>query len=80
MAAHAEKVIVNADAVHVQKPGPEVGEELFDLRAWLHVGSSFSMKVGVRQSAAIDLAVGGQSKLVYQHERSGHHVFWQAIR
>ncbi len=79
MAAHAEKVIVNANAIHAQKPIPKVGEKFFCLRTWLNVGGGFSMEIRGRQSATIDFAVGGEGKCVYKHERSGHHICRQAV-
>ncbi|CRM73735.1 hypothetical protein [Pseudomonas sp. 24 E 13] len=77
IAAQLEEVIVEADLLQVQHRAPDGRQRAFQRIAWRHVRLAVRFRIGLRQGAPVELAVGGQRHAVEHDYVGGHHVVRQ---
>ncbi|GAA2966721.1 hypothetical protein GCM10010483_07520 [Actinokineospora diospyrosa] len=80
VAAEGEEVVGDPDPFRAKGIGPQLGQQLFGLRARgdeLGLGGGAELRRG--QRLLVELAVAGHGKPVELDERGGHHVIGQGL-
>src|SRR3954451_25071806 len=77
MVYEVEETVLEADPVHAERVGPDLGELELERRARRDVARVGFAEVGGRERLAVELAVGGAGEAGEHDEPGRDHEFWE---